>query len=62
MVFQKKVCHGTHLDPWEGGACRIPQRVLCGGRVPREDSSAANKEADDPRKVRPHELLSPHGG
>lgn len=27
---KKKVCLGSCLDPWEGGACRIPQRVLCG--------------------------------
>lgn len=45
MVFQKKVCLGTRLDPLEGGACRIPQRVLYGGGVPLENSPCGAEKA-----------------
>ena len=34
MVFQKKKCVQDVSLTQEGGACRIPQRVLCRGRVP----------------------------
>ncbi len=30
----KEVVIGDGPSTWDGGACRIPQRVLCGGRVP----------------------------
>ena len=60
MVFQKKVCLGTLLDPGGGGLPNPTESTMWGqgssGRLLRREQKLS------PRTVRPHELLSPYGG
>ena len=61
MVFQNKSVSGNSLRPRRGGPAESHREYYVGegflGKTP-----PLRTEADDPRKVRPHELLSPHGG